>query len=153
MDDGINCQSHISCLLFAHPHFDCFLRPSAWSTMVCLIHILFTMILIVFYFKVKKVNLVLPSRYVDTNKNPKIKKSRSSADCAESTNNDLLRDICKSKQQLILLNVFTKSYIVCNLIQLGYHRRREIRESESIHRAVGIYGDKGGGGFYSPTYF
>ena len=117
--------------------------------MVCLIHI-FTIILIVVFFKVKK--KVLPSRYVDLNKNPKIKKSRSSADCAESTNNDLLRDICKSKQQLILLNVFTKSYIVCNLIQLGYHRRREIRESESIHRPVGIYGDRGGE-FYSPTYF
>ena len=70
-------------------------------------------------------------------------KKKSSSDFAESTNNDLLRDICKSKQQLILLNVFTKSYIVCNLIQLGYHRRREIRESESIHKPVGAFGDSG----------
>ena len=68
---------------------------------------------------------------------------KSSSDFAESTNNDLLHDICKSKQQLILLNVFTKSYIVCNLIQLGYHRRREIRENESVHRPVGTNGDSG----------
>ena len=94
--------------------------------------------------KKKKVNLVLPSRYVDLNKNPKIKKSRSSADFAESTNNDLLRDICKSKQQLILLNVFTKSYIVCNLIQLGYHRRREIRELEHSQARWNIWGQCSG---------